>query len=814
MDWTVRCKTVIFIVGWWNMLRTLTCRLVAAPILASLVVWILAAEAAEKTPNNSRSPQVEPTDGEVDFFEQTIRPILAERCYGCHSNRAKEVRGGLMLDSRQDLRRGGDSGTVIVPGDVAASRMIEAIRYSNADLQMPPSGMLSEREIAAITRWVAIGAPDPREEAKTVAAAFSGMSIEEGRRFWSFQPVKPLRLPSVSQSRWARRSLDFFVLAELDARGLTPSPPADKRTLIRRATLDLTGLPPTTDDVRVFEDDLSPDAYVRLIDRLLSSPHYGERWARVWLDKARYTDRIQKFENSKAKAWLYRDWIIRALNDDVSYDEFVKRQLATDLIPETGPTDIPALGFLGLSPTYWKELKLDQSLIKGTVAKEWEERIDTIGRTFLGLTLACARCHDHKFDPIKTDDYYGIAGVIASSRLIDRPLLSDEEWAPIRRSKAQIEVLLYEKGRLSDKKGKTETDKKHIERIGEQVKEIEESLSEVVMARAVDEASLYVLPDGSDRTRLEYRVDQPRDLHVQIRGDATKLGSLVRRRFISVLTTDPPRKFRRGSGRLDLAEAICGDAAPLATRVLVNRIWEQHFGRGLVDTPSNFGVNGARPSHPYLLEDLVARFIQNGWSYKWLHREIMLSATYMQSSDPDERNHAIDAENRWLWRMNRRRLDIETWRDSMLDVAGVLSHNIGGPPIDLQDDKNVRRTIYGLVDRRELNTMLRLHDFPDPASHSPHRERTTTATQQLFALNSSLISQQARSLYDRLQSLSLDSLESQVQQLYRWLFARSASPRQVLWARQFFAANDTDKTEAWHQYVHALLASNEFEFID
>ncbi|MCH2375076.1 MAG: DUF1553 domain-containing protein, partial [Planctomycetes bacterium] len=320
-------------------------------------------------------------------------------------------------------------------------------------------------------------------------------------------------------------------------------------------------------------------------------------------------------------------------------------------------------------------------------------------------------------------------------------------------------------------------------------------------------------PDGKTRTKVEFRRGEPQDLNVHLRGDPTKLGPVVPRRFLTVLSNGEPQPFQKGSGRLELAERIVSDGAPLTSRVIVNRIWEQHFGRGLVDTPSNFGDQGSRPTHPELLSDLAARFIQSGWSIKWLHREIMLSAAYQQSSAHVAAKSAIDPDNRLLWRMNRRRLEIEAWRDSMLAVSGVLAHTSGGAPSELTADDNHRRTVYGLVDRRNLDSMLRLHDFPDPAGHSPRREPTTTPVQQLFVLNSKFLSQQADRLYDRVKSMGETSTTARVRKIYEWMFARFPTPAQVELAESFLASG-SDHDATWTQYLHALLSSNEFAFVD
>ena len=747
---------------------------------------------------------------QIEFFERQVRPILVDRCYKCHSAE-KKVRGGLKLDTRVGVREGGDQGPAIVPGDPDASLLIEAIRYENGDLQMPPKGKLPEAEIAALVRWVQMGAPDPRGDTASQGAEFDGMSIEEGRRFWSFRPVNPLEPPVVEDTAWPLRKIDRFLLSRLEEKNLTPSAQAARRQLIRRATFDLTGLPPTPAEIDLFLRDDSSKAYPQLLERLLASPRYGEHWGRFWLDKVRYTDKIQSWENSKASLWLYRDWVIKAFNDDAPYDDFVKRQLATDLMPSTGPEDLPALGLLGLSPTYWKELKLDNSLIKGVYAKEWEERMDTIGRTFLGLTLACARCHDHKFDPVKQVDYYAIAGVLASTRQIDRPLLPDHEWETLRNEQEQLRLATLARNKLRDNKAP----KEKVEEAENKIKAIEKAIAahKTVFVRGIEDASVHILPDGKTRTKVEFRRGEPQDLNVHLRGDPTKLGPVVPRRFLTVLSNGEPQPFQKGSGRLELAERIVSDGAPLTSRVIVNRIWEQHFGRGLVDTPSNFGDQGSRPTHPELLSDLAARFIQSGWSIKWLHREIMLSAAYQQSSAHVAAKSAIDPDNRLLWRMNRRRLEIEAWRDSMLAVSGVLAHTSGGAPSELTADDNHRRTVYGLVDRRNLDSMLRLHDFPDPAGHSPRREPTTTPVQQLFVLNSKFLSQQADRLYDRVKSMGETSTTARVRKIYEWMFARFPTPAQVELAESFLASG-SDHDATWTQYLHALLSSNEFAFVD
>ena len=762
--------------------------------------------------------------GDAAFFERKIRPLLVRRCYECHSGGARILKGGLRLDNSADILRGGDSSPVVVPGRPDESLLLEAVGYESGAIQMPPGGKLPDREIALLREWVLRGAPLPNSDAEE-SATQSGIDFEAGRRFWSFQPPRRIPAPQVRDAEQVWRPIDAFIIAELEKRGLDPSPPADRRTLIRRAYFDLIGLPPDPSEVGRFVNDPAADAYPRLVERLLASPHYGERWGRYWLDLARYSDKTASWLNSIAQAWLYRDWVVRALNEDLAYDQFVARQLAADLLPDTGPEEIAALGFLGLSPVYWKELKLDPEVIKGTVAEEWEERIDTIGRTFLGLTIACARCHDHKFDPISTEDYYGLAGVLAGTRLVDRPILPDDQAAVVQAARERVQALQEKIKKSTEMKPAAPDLKSQIEALERQIAEIEQATPhyDSPVAHAVDEAALYVLADGPDATKLEYKPGEPLDLHVQVRGNPSNPGPLVHRRFLTVLSDGAPQPFTEGSGRRELAEALVTDAAPLLARVIVNRVWLHHFGRGLVETPSDFGAQGARPTHPELLDDLTARFIENGWSLKWLHREIVLSAAYQQISaaDPEGRDGeriaraaSLDPENRLLWRMNRRRLEIEAWRDAMLAVAGTLDRRGGGPPLDLEDAANNRRTLYGRVDRYDLEEMLRLYDFPDPLGHSPMRLPTTTALQQLFVLNSPFVQRQARALAERVTRESPSDVESQIRRAYQLLFGRDPTQRELTLGTSFVAENEPDRAARWQEYAQVLLGSNEFLFVD
>ena len=776
---------------------------------AGLVVWF----ASEIHAGEIRA--AEPGDG-VDFFERKVRPILVQRCYECHSRSAKHLQGELSLDHRAGILKGGETGPMLIPGKPDESLLVEAIRY-DGDTQMPPSGKLPDQEVALVTEWVRRGAPLP-DDGAAAAATKTGIDFEAGRKFWSFQTLRHFPTPAVDDSQWPQRPIDFFLLAALQRQGIKPSAEAERRVLIRRATFDLIGLPPSPEEVEHFTGDLSPDAYQRLIDRLLASPHYGERWARYWLDLARYADANELSLENRSQAWLYRDWLVQALNDDVPYDRFVRLQLAADLTPGTEPADLAALGFLGISPVYFKELKLSPPMIETIVADEWEERIDALGRTFLGLSLACARCHDHKFDPVSVDDYYALAGVLASTRLVDRYVVAKPEEARVRQAHEQVSKIEAEIEKLKASKEPKQADKDLIGELTQQIRQIKKQTPNYDCARAhgVDDAALHVLADGPNHTKLDYHPGEAIDVRVQVRGNPAKPGRVVPRRFLTVLSNGTPRPFTAGSGRRELAEALIQDAAPLTARVIVNRVWKHHFGSGLVETVSDFGAQGARPSHPELLDDLAVCFVEHGWSLKWLHREIVLSAAYRQSSDYSPNRFSKDPENRWLGRMNRRRLDIEAWRDAILKVCGTLDERLGGQPLPFNQE-NHRRTIYGRISRSEPDSMLRLFDFPDPSSHSPDRTPTTTPLQQLFVLNGPLLAGQSTALVQRLESADLTSVEAEVRWFYQQIFSRLPSSSELRLGAEFLSegkAGERASNITRQQYAQALLGSNEFLFVD
>ena len=572
------------------------------------------------------------------------------------------------------------------------------------------------------------------------------------REWWAFQSPTKAELPQINQAAWPSRRIDHFVLAKLEAKKLSPSPAATKHTLARRLYLDLTGLPPTPEKMRAFLGDETDGAYEMLVEKLMQRTAYGERLASMWLNKARYAeDQAHQVGGNTAffypNAFKYRKWVIDAFNNDLPYDDFIRKQLAADLEKDKSVTDLPALGFIGLGHKFYNRNRLTVK------AEEWSEQVDTLTRAFLGLTVACAQCHDHKYDPVTQKDYYALAGVFASTDLVDRM----EDGSEIKKDSEA-----------------------HKKRIG----------------------IIHIVRDT-----------KPKDLHVFLRGNTETKGDLVKRRFLKVLTQNEPKSFTQGSGRLELAEAIADPNNPLTARVIVNRVWSIFFGRGLVATPSNFGQLGSLPSHSELLDDLAVRFMENNWSIKWLVRELVLSSTYQQNSQIISRNELIDPTNIYLWRMNRRRLSVEQWRDSILAASDNLDRR-GGESLELTDAKNVRRTIYGRISRKKLSDILIQFDYPDANVHSAKRSDTTTAIQKLFIINSSFMVEQAKGLAKRITGDSSATDLTHIQSTYALLYNRQPTREETDLGLAFLRLPTEGKLTRWEQYSHALLAANEMMFVD
>jgi hypothetical protein len=855
-----------------------------------------------------------------DLFETKIRPVLAKNCFACHT---QSQMGGLRLDSRDAVLKGGKSGPALIPGDPDESLLIQAVSQTHERLKMPPSGKLGEAEIGDLTAWVKAGAVWPQRPVAAAAGKSSEYRITpEQRGFWSFQPVRAPEIPRVTNKSWVRTPIDNFILARLEKEGLKPVAFAEKRTWLRRVSFDLLGLPPTAEEVDAFIADRSPNAYAKVVDRLLESPHYGERWGRFWLDIARYSDdRLNSTQDEALpNSFRYRDWVIRAFNEDMPYDIFIKAQLAGDSLSSKVATQYrPGLGFYALSP----EMQ--------------DDRVDATTRGFLGLTVACAQCHDHKFDPIPTKDYYSLQSIFANTQADKTPLAAPEIVDAYQKHKAKVdkqeaiikkfyeaqtqqlsEMLAAETSRyllasrsLASAEGlDNETLERWTKYLGDSKKDhphlkswfdlvsrdaskqdfekAAAAFQELVLSindekKLIDEKNRIVLGIDPDRRRLtqaslvsldrdkyilwrdlfekagqdsggvvvsppgvlyygpgkidrflqgqwkqhvdllkaelaslkkslpeEYpyfqAIKDRSDLqegHVLVRGDRNNPGEVAPRRFLAILSHEERKPFQHGSGRLDFAEAITDPKNPLTARVMANRMWLYHFGQGLVRTPSNFGQLGDRPSNPALLDYLAWKFVQSNWSMKAMHREILLSATYALRAANSEQNFEKDPDNRLHWRFNRRRMDVETLRDSILAVTGTLDPTAEGPAAPL-DEKNHRRTVYGFVSRRKLDGMLSLFDFPNPNNTAEQRESTNVPLQRLFLMNSKFMDAQARVLAD---SMSGDD-QTRVRLIYRRLFGRSPKPTEMKLALDFLRDGD------WTELSRVLLGSNEFMFVD
>jgi hypothetical protein len=905
-----------------------------------------------------------------DFFETKVRPVLANNCLDCHTDMRS---GGLRLDSREAMLKGGKSGPAVVPGDPEKSLLIQAVRQTGA-LKMPKGGKLTAAEIDGLVEWIKNGAVWPAFAATTSAAASAGKPTStspdpnvasaraasggaaayvispERRAFWSFQPLHAPQPPPVTDTSWARTDIDRFVLARLERDGLVPVRAADRVTLLRRATLDLIGLPPTPEEIAAFENDPAPDAFAKVVDRLLASPQYGETWGRLWLDVARYgeddyrsLDPKQRGFNPYPNAYLYRDWVIDAFNNDLPYDRFVKAQLAGDLMDDPSAISgsrvrtLPALGFLGLGPWYY-----DNGAVEITRADERHDRVDVVSRGFLGLTVGCARCHDHKYDPIPTADYYSLASVFLNTVYHEYPQVPQavvDEYTAQDKKIENKEKLLGEFQRVESEQlaqtlaleaskymqaawkvtGEPKEDASKVVDAGKldyelfdrwlkflakppkfypfltkwqelikgggtaaQAKTLADEFqalvldvmfakkdikdeNDIIAAKAlpgtkkkepaklpsdfvtnddfcpgcslelkslpIERTNLWTdvfqrdLQDGFDPAQAGDRIkpgllsfrgwglerqlsaerrryiddlradikalraaqpphfpfvhgvkdaDKPVELKVSKRGNPFNLGDEAPRHFLSVLSPSAPAPFTKGSGRLELAEAIVRE--PIAIRVIVNRIWKGHFGTGIVDTPSNFGVNGERPTNPELLEYLSQWFVAHGLSIKQLHREMMLSAVYQLGSEHLQRNFDKDSGNRLYWRANRHRLTAEQVRDSLLAISGAIDTKMGGPSEPLTPSYN-RRTIYGRVSRYRLDEYLSLFDFPSPNLSSERRFTTNVPLQRLFFMNSDFMQQQSELLARRLES-EADSI-ARIQKAYQLIFGRAASEVEV-----------------------------------
>ena len=764
-------------------------------VFLSFVILAAAACADERVADDA---------GHVEFFENKIRPLLVNQCYECHSGDAKSLKAGLRLDSKSAILKGGDSGPAIVPGKPDDSLLIESVRYESNE--MPPNGKLSDAQIAAITKWVELGAPWPQEAPVTTTPGDKGYDWEKAAEHWAFKPVRKA-VPPVADDNLHQHPIDQFVTARLQDNGLTQTAPAPAAVFVRRAFFDLIGLPPTPEELELWvarlhgETRLNDAAVTQLIDSLLQRPQYGERWGRHWLDVARYSDVGGWTQDNRPhpSAWRYRDWVVDAFNADMPYDEFVRCQIVGDKIDKSSAI---GTGFFALGPTYASDGG-DPDSIAQAKGETLDDRVDTFSRAFLGLTVACARCHDHKFDPIPQQDYYSIAGIFDNTREGETPLADDKVVAAYHQARKPIydrhdQIGKTRKEASQAKRPVSEEEQKQIKAWQDEIKELEaKSPPKFEFAHSIHDA-------GSN------------DMHVALRGNLLKKGPLAPRRFLRIVAGDERSHFNDGSGRIQLADAVTDPKNPLTPRVIVNRIWLNHFGKALVRTPNNFGVLGEQPTHPELLDWLAATFVESGWSIKSLHRTIMTSATYRSSSAFDQNAFDVDGDNRTIWRMNPRRMAVETWRDSLLAVTGELDTTTGGPSIDNIVDSN-RRTFYAKVSRNDpqrSDEFLRLFDFPIPRASSGKRTTNVIPQQFLFMMNSRFMLDRAKALADRLQKTENDQ-QGRITLAYKLLYGRQPTERELQTATSYLQSESPPDGELnrWQQYCQVLLSSNEFMFI-
>lgn len=785
---------------------------------------------------------------QVRFFESRIRPMLAEHCYSCHGEDLQE--NDLRVDSLAGMLNGGKAGPALVAGKPAQSLLATAVTYRDNDLKMPPEQKLDDRDIADLKRWIESGAPHPDSGKIKVNGPKSSIDFQAGRQHWAFQPVVRPDVPAI-----ARNPVDAFIRQDLSEHGIHPLSRADKRTLIRRATFDLTGLPPTVEEINAFLSDNSEQAFNKVVDRLLDSPRYGERWGRYWLDVARYADSNGLDENAAhANAWRYRDYVVQSFNDDKPYDVFLTEQLAGDLLntlDADGKTDrdvqhqrIIATGYLVLGPKVLAEVdegKMEMDIV--------DEQLDTFGRGIIGITMGCTRCHDHKFDPFEQADYYGLAGIFQSTRAMesftkiakwnevsvataDDIARKEAHQKLIDAQKQAIEEHLTSAAReldppLPDAKPE-EIEKKlpeaaaaKLKKLRDDLKKLEDDAPQMPMAMAVVDGDVVNTP-------------------IHIRGSHLTLGDPVSRRFPKVLTGDEQSTLSEDrSGRLELARWLTNGDHPLTSRVMVNRIWRWHFGKGIVPTVDNFGLQGERPTHPELLDWLAAEFVESGWSMKAMHRLVMASETYQMASanaDADQMQaaSAADPENRYYWRADVRRLEAEAIRDTVLAVSGTLDLTMGGSLMETpnrqlvfnhtsQDASNYdarRRSIYLPVIRNHLYDMFQLFDYTDASVLTGGRNTSTIAPQALFLMNSDFISDVTLEMADRLIAAEPE-IAARVNRLFAECYGRPPSSAEMSFVSTFLEqvpASDTsakslDESAVWQALCQSVISSSEFVYV-
>ncbi len=835
----------------------------------------------------------------LNFFEEKIRPLLVERCYECHSATAKKLKGGLRLDTRDGVLRGGDTGPAIVPGEPEKSLLIKAVRYTDKDLQMPPKEKLSAAQVADLEAWVKMGAPDPRAEESSSTLKLAGEAVDRSK-FWSAKPFQPAKPPKVKQKSWPRTAVDNFILAKLEKRGLAPTREAPRQTWLRRVTFDLTGLPPTPDEIKNFLADKSSKAFERVVERLLASPQYGERWGRHWLDAAGYADSNGYFnaDSDRPLAYKYRDYVVRSLNADKPFDQFIQEQIAGDELARFEPDgDITpenedlliATHFLRNAPDGTGESDGNPLELKVDRYSVLEGNVQILGSAFLGVTMQCARCHDHKFEPVTQAEYYSLQAVL-------RPAFDPAHWLKpneraltvgtraareankheLEKSEREIKALkdslegllapfrkvaqrenlekLPEPARTALQKALDTKEKDRTEEMKQLVKTNEAILEfkDAELAKRFPEltpgfeslqASLkrhekekpQALPQIATLTE---RGGETASHRLLVRGVYANEGREVEPSVPAVFcradnTYQPVRELKSSGRRLALARWLTSPENSAVVRVLANRVWQQHFGEGLVATVDNLGLTGAQPTHPELLDYLATEFIKSGWRLKSLHRLIVLSATYRQSAAMNEEAFTADPDNKLLWRFPTQRLDAESIRDAMLSVSGELDHEMGGPyvPAKTRDDGQVtveestpgakRRSLYLQQRRTHPVTLLQVFDTAQMSPNATRRNPSTVSLQSLAMLNSDFLRARSRAFAAHLEKDCGADQTRRIEQAMLLAFGRKPKPEEQSAAEEFLRAQaasyagKADQSErAWTDFCQMIFASNAFLYLE
>ena len=792
---------------------------------------------------NSPSSSSRFSQEDLDFFERKIRPVLVNHCFECHSDAAAKqnhLKGGLRVDSRDGLLRGGDSGPAIVPNKADESLLLKALRFDS--FEMPPSGKLSDAVINDFQEWIARGAADPRV-ASSIPDHRKTIDLSEGRNHWSYRPLAVTTIPNVTESSCHPNGpIDAFILARLQSEELTTSPEANRRILIRRVYFDLIGLPPSPEEIDEFINDDRPDAFDRLVDRLLASSHFGVRWGRRWLSVVRFAESVTLRGLVFPEAWRYRDYVIEAFNADYPFDRFVIEQLAGDLLPANSlverqrqcvATTFLALGNLNLEEQDKQQLRMDVV----------DEQLEAISKGFLAQTLTCSRCHDHKFDPIPARDYYAMAGILKNVKTLEDANVSKWLELPLPLEAEHETVFAKQEKEILEKQQRIAAVQESQKQLKARATEVSSSVTNQTDAKAAslnnanqnreeaeqldrdlkqlkqDLKQLQTTGPRRPRYMSVQEESQASDIQIHIRGTVHNLGETVPRGFLQVIS-DSKMPTTMQSGRKEFGEWIVSRANPLTPRVLSNRIWYWLFGNGLSRTPENFGTTGDPPSHPELLDYLARRLFEREWALKPLIREVVLSSTYRKSADPLPTESTQDIENRWLAHQNRRRLDAECLLDSILTLSDFWNDELGGRtfPIDLAEDygfthNSRRRAAYWPVFRNSLPKIFEVFDFADPSLPSGVRTTSTVAPQSLFFLNNDWVKSEARRTAERILAEAYTSNSHRIERAFQLVLGRGPSDNEAAIALKSVDQN-TDSINAWSTLIQAMFASIDFRYVE